>query len=60
MSVNLDVMAFDDPLPEDVDATTLLGGKGAGLVEMTQALGLPIPPGFIITTEVCHRHLADD
>ncbi|MEM3103663.1 MAG: PEP/pyruvate-binding domain-containing protein, partial [Candidatus Nitrosocaldus sp.] len=30
----------------------LLGGKGAGLAEMT-ALGLPIPPGFTITTEVC-------
>ncbi len=30
----------------------LLGGKGAGLAEMTH-LGLPIPPGFTITTEVC-------
>lgn len=30
----------------------LLGGKGAGLAEMTQ-LGLPVPPGFTITTEVC-------
>ena len=30
----------------------LLGGKGAGLVEMTR-LGLPVPPGFTITTEVC-------
>ncbi len=30
----------------------LLGGKGAGLAAMT-ALGLPVPPGFIITTEVC-------
>ena len=32
----------------------LLGGKGAGLAEMTD-LGLPVPPGFIITTDVC-RH----
>ncbi|MGB8361675.1 MAG: pyruvate, phosphate dikinase [Acidimicrobiia bacterium] len=32
----------------------LLGGKGAGLAEMT-SLGLPIPPGFIITTEVCRE-----
>ncbi len=31
---------------------TLLGGKGAGLAEMAQ-LGLPVPPGFTITTEVC-------
>jgi pyruvate,orthophosphate dikinase len=30
----------------------LLGGKGAGLCEMTR-IGLPVPPGFIITTEVC-------
>jgi pyruvate,orthophosphate dikinase len=30
----------------------LLGGKGAGLAEMTRA-GLPVPPGFIITTEQC-------
>jgi pyruvate,orthophosphate dikinase len=30
----------------------LLGGKGAGLAEMTRA-GLPVPPGFILTTEVC-------
>src|SRR5271165_5270296 len=30
----------------------LLGGKGAGLSEMTSA-GLPVPPGFTITTEVC-------
>ncbi len=32
----------------------LLGGKGAGLARMT-SLGLPVPPGFILTTEVC-RH----
>jgi len=30
----------------------LLGGKGAGLAEMTN-LGLPIPQGFTITTEAC-------
>jgi len=30
----------------------LLGGKGAGLAEMAQ-LGLPVPPGFTISTEVC-------
>jgi len=32
----------------------LLGGKGAGLCEMTR-LKLPVPPGFIITTEVCKK-----
>src|SRR3989304_7435733 len=30
----------------------LLGGKGAGLAEMTR-MGLPVPPGFIVTTEAC-------
>ena len=30
----------------------LLGGKGAGLCEMTR-IGLPVPPGFVISTEVC-------
>jgi len=35
----------------------LLGGKGAGLAEMTNA-GLPVPPGFTITTEACNAYLA--
>ncbi|MGO4600563.1 pyruvate, phosphate dikinase [Terrabacter sp. 2YAF2] len=35
----------------------LLGGKGAGLAEMSR-LGLPVPPGFIITTEACRAWLA--
>src|SRR6516225_174794 len=34
------------------DMRNLLGGKGAGLAEMAN-LGLPVPPGFTITTEVC-------
>jgi pyruvate,orthophosphate dikinase len=33
----------------------LLGGKGAGLAEMTNA-GLPVPPGFTITTEACNTY----
>ncbi|HSM38213.1 MAG TPA: PEP/pyruvate-binding domain-containing protein, partial [Candidatus Limnocylindrales bacterium] len=33
----------------------LLGGKGAGLAEMTNA-GLPVPPGFTITTEACNAY----
>jgi len=33
----------------------LLGGKGAGLCEMTK-LKLPVPPGFVITTEVCKKY----
>ena len=35
----------------------LLGGKGAGLAEMTNA-GLPVPPGFTITTEACNSYYA--
>ncbi len=37
----------------------LLGGKGANLAEMSN-LGLPVPPGFTITTEVCTAYYADD
>ena len=37
----------------------LLGGKGANLAEMCN-LGLPVPAGFTITTEVCARFLAND
>ena len=40
----------------DKDMKDLLGGKGANLAEMTK-LGLPVPPGFTITTEVCAQYL---
>src|ERR1041384_4502063 len=36
---------------------SLLGGKGANLAEMA-SLGLPVPPGFTITTEVCRHVMA--
>jgi pyruvate, orthophosphate dikinase len=36
----------------------LLGGKGANLAEMTR-VGLPVPPGFTITTEACRRFFAE-
>jgi len=36
----------------------LLGGKGAALARMV-TLGLPVPPGFTLTTAACHRYLAD-
>jgi pyruvate,orthophosphate dikinase len=39
------------------DMRNLLGGKGAGLAEMAN-LGLPVPPGFTITTEVCTAYYA--
>src|SRR5207244_2729330 len=37
------------------DMKALLGGKGANLAEMA-TLGLPVPPGFTITTEVCEEY----
>jgi pyruvate,orthophosphate dikinase len=40
------------------DMKDLLGGKGANLAEMTN-MGLPVPPGFTITTEACLRFLRD-
>ena len=40
------------------DLRDLLGGKGANLAEMTN-LGLPVPPGFTITTEACQAYLSD-
>ena len=39
------------------DKKDLLGGKGANLAEMT-TLGLPVPPGFTISTETCRAYLA--
>ena len=38
------------------DMKDLLGGKGANLAEMTN-IGLPVPPGFTITTDVCRAYL---
>ncbi|MBO0899990.1 pyruvate, phosphate dikinase [Cellulomonas sp. zg-ZUI22] len=40
----------------DKDQKDLLGGKGANLAEMTR-LGLPVPPGFTITTEACRAYM---
>ncbi|MGC8837779.1 MAG: PEP/pyruvate-binding domain-containing protein, partial [Anaerolineae bacterium] len=41
----------------DESMRNLLGGKGAGLAEMTKA-GLPVPPSFTITTEACNAYFA--
>ncbi len=40
------------------DLKDLLGGKGANLAEMTN-LGLPVPPGFVITTDACRYYLKE-
>ena len=43
------VYAFEEG---NADMKNLLGGKGANLAEMTR-IGIPVPPGFIVTTEAC-------
>ncbi len=46
----------DGAPPEKTDAVNLLGGKGANLAEMTN-IGLPVPPGFTISTEMCTEYM---
>src|SRR4051812_39729584 len=43
----------------DASMKNLLGGKGANLAEMS-SLGLPVPPGFTITTEACVHYYANE
>lgn len=54
MSEKKYVYAFEEGEGEN---KKLLGGKGANLCQMTQ-IGLPVPPGFVITTEACLAYLA--
>ena len=50
---NKKVYTFGDGQAEGrADMKNLLGGKGANLAEMNH-IGVPVPPGFTITTEVC-------
>ena len=46
------VFAFGQNTEGNAQMRELLGGKGANLAEMA-AIGLPVPPGFTISTEVC-------
>src|SRR5919108_3754604 len=46
---------FDEP---SQGGRELLGGKGAGLAEMTR-LGVPVPAGFTITTDACRAYLRE-
>ncbi|MCB9591378.1 MAG: pyruvate, phosphate dikinase [Sandaracinaceae bacterium] len=49
------IYRFSDPLPLDRGAAArLLGGKGASLAHLNQ-LGLPVPPGFTLSTELYHQ-----
>ncbi|MEM7141411.1 MAG: pyruvate, phosphate dikinase [Actinomycetota bacterium] len=48
-----------DPLGDDRSAALgRLGGKAVGLAEMVQLLDLPVPPAFVITTDVCRSYLS--
>ncbi len=51
------VHSFGDGRASSVDRN-LLGGKGSGLAEMSR-LGIPVPPGFTITTDVCNSYFAN-
>lgn len=48
---------YEHPRPP-MELKDLLGGKGANLAEMTSVLGLPVPPGFTITTDACREYLS--
>ncbi|RZT88458.1 pyruvate,orthophosphate dikinase [Pseudonocardia sediminis] len=51
------VFDFDHPHePPARELADLLGGKGAGLAEMTSALGLPVPPGFTVSLPLCRAY----
>ena len=50
------VYTFGNGLAEGkADMRNLLGGKGANLAEMN-LIGVPVPPGFTITTDVCNEY----
>src|SRR6266852_3419225 len=52
--------ALDEPVaPTLAEATAIVGGKAANLGVMARELGLPVPPGFAITTATCRSFLAE-
>ena len=51
-------MDADGAPGDSTEARNLLGGKGANLAEMAN-IGLPVPPGFTISTEMCTRYYAE-
>jgi pyruvate,orthophosphate dikinase len=55
MSKSTSIYEFGIKTDGDASMRTLLGGKGANLAEMAK-IGLPVPPGFTITTEICSEY----
>ncbi len=55
MSIKYVYLFADGEADGNGEMKDLLGGKGAGLAEMTNA-GLPVPPGFTITTQACNAY----
>lgn len=55
-SANAELEAVLGHPPTPFERRSILGGKGAGLAEMTEA-GLPVPPGFTISTEACMAYI---
>ena len=53
------VFAFGERTDGDASMRNLLGGKGANLAEMAR-IGLPVPPGFTLSTDVCRWHYESD
>lgn len=52
-------LALDEPHGVDLaEAKAAVGGKAASLGIMARDLGMPVPPGFVVTTETCRRFLA--
>lgn len=56
--MNKFVYLFDEAAKDNCDRRAKFGGKGANLVEMT-SLGMPVPYGFIVTTEACTQYYED-
>jgi pyruvate,orthophosphate dikinase len=56
---DLDALEARRQLASWDEVRVLLGGKGANLAEMTR-LGVPVPPGFTVTTEACNAYLSHD
>ena len=60
MTIHKYVYSFGDGNSQgDASMKNLLGGKGANLAEMSK-MGLPVPPGFTITTEFCDFYYKND